>query len=136
MANKKIDEIEGIGPAFAAQLQRIDIKTTDELLEQGRTSNGRRDIAERTEIAEKKILQWVNMADLFRIKGVGAEYAELMEAAGVDTVKELKHRNAENLTKKMTEVNAEKKLTRQVPSTKMVVQWIDEAKIMPAGVEY
>lgn len=136
MANKKIDEIEGIGPAFAAQLQRIDIKTTDELLAQGRTSKGRKDIAERTEIAEKKVLKWVNMADLFRIKGVGAEYAELMEAAGVDTVKELKHRNAENLTEKMVEINAAKKLTRQVPSAKMVVQWIDEAKTMPAGVEH
>ena len=136
MASKRIDEIEGIGPVSAARLRDIEIKTTDELLAQGRTPAGRKQIAAQTEIPEKKVLRWVNMADLFRIKGVGAEYAELMEAAGVDTVKELKNRNAENLAEKMVEINAAKKLTRQVPSPKMVVQWVEEAKTMPAGVEY
>jgi len=136
MANKRIDEIEGIGPAYAEKLQNAAINTTDELLDKGRTPAGRKAIADATEISAKQILRWVNMADLFRIKGVGGEFAELMEASGVDTVKELKHRNAENLAEKMVEINAAKKLTRQVPSASTVTKWIEEAKTMPAGVEY
>jgi predicted flap endonuclease-1-like 5' DNA nuclease len=126
MAN--VHEIEGIGPVFAEKLSAANVKTTDALLKQGGTKAGREKIADATGISETHILRWVNMADLFRIKGVGEEYSDLLEAAGVDTVKELATRRPDNLHAKMEEVNAETKLVRQLPSLAKVEAWVAEAK--------
>lgn len=123
----KIDEIEGIGPVFAEKLSAAGIGSTDELLERCGAAKGRDAVAEATGLSAKQLLKWANMADLMRISGVGEEYSELLEAAGVDTVKELKHRNADNLAEKMQEVNEAKKLTRQVPSSGQVAKWIEQA---------
>lgn len=124
----KVEEIEGVGPAYAEKLAAAGIKSVEDLLEQCGTRKGREKVAEATGISEKLILKWTNHADLMRIKGVGPEYAELLEAAGVDTVKELKHRNAENLAAKMKEVSEAKKITRQSPSVSQVADWIEQAK--------
>lgn len=132
----KIVDIEGIGPVFAEKLGGAGIKTTEGLLEAGATKKGRKDLADATGIDEKKILRWVNMADLFRVKGVGEQYTDLLEAAGVDTVKELATRRADNLTAKMAEVNAEKNLVRQLPSETTVQGWIDFAKGLEPAVTY
>ena len=136
MANKKIDEIEGIGAAYAGKLAADGIGDTDSLLEKGCTKKGRAAIAEKCGISEKLVLKWVNMADLFRIKGVGSEYAELLECGGVDTVKELATRNAENLAAKLAEVNADKSLTRRVPSQSVVEEWVSQAKALPGKVTH
>ncbi len=136
MANYKIEEIEGIGPAFGAKLKEAGVTTTDKYYDACRTKANRKALAQETGIDESKILKWANMADLFRVKGIGAQYAELLEASGVDTVKELAQRNAENLTAKMAEVNAEKKLVRVVPALKSVQGWIGQAKELPRGLEY
>ena len=112
----KIIDIEGIGPAYAEKLTAVGITTVEALLEKGAHKKDRTSIAETAGISEKLILRWVNCADLFRIKGIGSEYADLLEAAGVDTVMELAQRNAANLTQKMKEVNEEKKLVRQTQS--------------------
>jgi predicted flap endonuclease-1-like 5' DNA nuclease len=136
VANKKIDSIEGIGPVFAEKLRKAGINDTDTLLERCCEPTGRKQTAEDTGIDRSRILKWTNMADLFRITGVGPEYAELLEAAGVDTVKELRHRKAENLAEKMSEVNAEKKLTRRVPDASAVQKWVDEAKDLPPVVTH
>jgi predicted flap endonuclease-1-like 5' DNA nuclease len=124
----KIDEIEGIGPAYAGKLATAKIGTTDDLLKLCCDAKGRKTTAETTGISEGQLLKWANMADLMRVSGVGSEYSELLEAAGVDTVKELRNRNAENLAAKMAEVNETRKLTRNVPSEKVVSGWIDQAK--------
>ncbi|GGE95404.1 DUF4332 domain-containing protein [Stappia taiwanensis] len=131
-----IIEIEGIGPVYAEKLTAVGIKTTDDYLERAKDPKGRKALAEETGIDDKRILKWANMADLMRISGVGEEYSELLEAAGVDTVKELKHRNAENLAAKMKEVNEEKKLVRLVPSEKNVVKWVEQAKDLPPMMTY
>jgi predicted flap endonuclease-1-like 5' DNA nuclease len=132
----KIQEIEGIGPVFAEKLAAAGIKTVEKLLEVGASKKGRQTLAETTGIDEKKILKWVNMADLFRIKGVGEEYSELLEAAGVDTVKELRNRRPDNLHAKMLEVNAEQKLVRQMPSLSQVESWVEHAKTLDPMVTY
>jgi predicted flap endonuclease-1-like 5' DNA nuclease len=132
----KIETVEGIGPAFAKKLRGIGIKTTDGLLKQGATKKGRAEIAEKTGLSEANILEWVNLCDLMRIKGVGEEYSDLLEEAGVDTVKELRNRNASNLHAKMLEVNAEKKLVRQAPALTAVENWIGQAKELPPVVKY
>ena len=132
----KIVEIEGIGPVFAEKLGKVGVTTTDNLLEAGATRTGRKKLAESSGIDESKILNWVNKADLFRIKGIGTQFSELLEAAGVDTVKELKNRNAENLHAKLVEVQAEKKLTRAVPALSQVAGFIDQAKSLPPIVTY
>jgi predicted flap endonuclease-1-like 5' DNA nuclease len=124
----KIEEIEGIGPKYGAMLAEAGITTTDKLLKLCCDATGRRNVANDTELTEKQLLKWANMADLMRISGVGSEFSELLEAAGVDTVKELRNRNAENLTAKMEEVNAQKKLTRATPSLSAVEKWIEQAK--------
>lgn len=124
----KIEEIEGIGPAYAEKLAAADIKTTDDLLKLCCDAKGRKSTAGTTGVSEGQLLKWANMADLMRISGVGSEYSELLEAAGVDTVKELRNRNAENLAAKMAEVNETKKLTRTVPSEKVVAGWVDQAR--------
>lgn len=132
----KLSFVEGIGPAYEEKLNALGIKTTEKFFEVAATKKGRKDLAERSGISEKLILEWTNMIDLYRIKGVGSEYADLLEAAGVDTVVELAGRRADNLLKKMEEVNAEKKLVRLLPSLKMVEGWIAQAKELPRGVEY
>ena len=124
----KIEEIEGIGPTYGKKLADANIKTTEQLLKLCCDAKGRKATAEATELSEAQLLKWANMADLMRISGVGAEYSELLEAAGVDTVKELRNRNAANLAAKMAEVNTTKKLTRVVPSEKVVSGWVEQAK--------
>lgn len=136
MANYKIEEIEGIGPALGEKLRNAGITNTDKLLAGSKSKKQRKELAEASGISEKQILKFANMADLFRISGVGQEYAELLEATGVDTVPELAQRNAENLTVKMEEVNEAKKLTRRTPSLKEVEKWIAEAKTLPRALEY
>ncbi len=132
----RIDEIEGIGPAFAAKLVGAGIRNTDALLKTCGNARGRKDVAGRTGLSEKQLLKWANMADLMRISGVGEEYSELLEAAGVDTVKELKMRKADNLAAKMAEVNAQRKLTRSVPSAKTVAKWVEQAKTLPPAISH
>lgn len=131
-----IAEIEGIGPAYAKKLQAAGIRTTDAYLDRAKDPKGRKALAEETGIDDKRILKWANMADLMRIKGVGEEYSELLEAAGVDTVKELRNRNAENLAGKMREVNETKKLVRQVPADSAVADWVEQAKKLPPMMTY
>lgn len=131
-----IAEIEGIGPAYAKKLQAAGIRTTDAYLDRAKDPKGRKALAEETGIDDKRILKWANMADLMRIKGVGEEYSELLEAAGVDTVKELRNRNAENLAQKMREVNETKKLVRQVPAGSAVADWVEQAKSLPPMMSY
>ena len=132
----KILDIEGIGPTYAQKLTAEGITTTDALLEVGATSKGREELSEKTGIAESLILEWVNLADLFRIKGVGEEYSDLLEEAGVDTVVELSRRNAENLHAKILEVNEAKQLVRRPPALSVVQNWIEQAKTLPRKVEY
>jgi predicted flap endonuclease-1-like 5' DNA nuclease len=132
----KIEEIEGIGPAYAAKLGTAGIGTTADLLKLCCDPRGRKATAEKTGLRESQLLKWANMADLMRISGVGEEYSELLEAAGVDTVKELRNRNAENLAAKMAEVNASKKLTRTVPSEKTVAGWVEQARSLDPLITY
>lgn len=132
----KIDEIEGIGPALSEKLSGAGISTTDSLLEQCCTPDGRRSIEEATGISQAQILKFVNHADLMRVKGIGGEYSELLECAGVDTVPELAQRNAANLAAKLAEINEEKKLVRAVPSESQVENWVAQAKDLPRTVEH
>lgn len=125
--NYKIQEIEGIGPAYAQKLSEAGIETTGAMLKLCCHKKGRKETADKTGLSETQLLRWANLADLMRVSGIGAEYSELLEAAGVDTVKELRTRNAENLSGKMAEVNSQKKLTRTVPSVKMVAKWVSQA---------
>ena len=131
-----IESIEGIGPKYADMLKGAGIANTGQLLTAGAEPLGRKVLAERAGINESLILKWVNMSDLFRIKGVAGQYAELLEAAGVDTVKELRNRNAENLAEKMQEVNRAKRVVRQVPSAKVVAGWIEQAKTLAPAISY
>ncbi|MBN2615572.1 MAG: DUF4332 domain-containing protein [Bacteroidales bacterium] len=133
---KKITEIEGIGPVFAEKLGQAGITTVEGLLDAGASKTGRKKIAADSGIDESKILDWVNMADLFRIKGVASQFAELLKASGVDTVKELRNRNAENLHAKLVEVQNEKKITHAVPALKQVSDFIDQAKALDPIVTY
>ncbi len=126
----RISEIEGIGPKYTAKLSEAGLTTTDKLLEACASAKGRKQTAGTTGFSESQLLKWANMADLMRIKGVGEEYSELLEAAGVDTVKELRNRKPENLAAKMVEVNEAKKLVRQVPSASQVTSWVDQAKAL------
>jgi predicted flap endonuclease-1-like 5' DNA nuclease len=123
----KIDEIEGVGPAYAAKLEPAGIKTTDDLLKLCCDAGGRKAVAEKTGLSTTLLLKWANLADLMRISGIGSEYSELLEAAGVDTVKELRNRRADNLAAQMAEVNTRRKLVRVVPSEKVVSGWIEQA---------
>ena len=135
MAYKVID-IEGVGEVYAEKLTKIGLVKVSEFLEACATPKARADLATLTGISEKLILRWTNHADLFRIKGVGPQFAELLEAAGVDTVKELRHRVPENLQPKLEEVNAEKHLVRRVASLKEVVKMVQQAKELPPIVTY
>jgi len=131
-----ISEIEGIGPVYAEKLNSIDIFTTSDLLESGATPRGRKELADKTEISPALILEWVNLSDLFRIRGIGEEYSDLLEEVGVDTVAELSRRNAANLHDKILEVNEAKKLVRRPPSLTSIENWIREAKDLPRIIEY
>jgi predicted flap endonuclease-1-like 5' DNA nuclease len=131
-----LKDIEGIGSAYAAKLNGAGLASTDALLKAGATAKGRADLAASTGISEKLILGWVNKADLFRVKGVGEEYSDLLEAAGVDTVVELAQRKAENLQAKMAAVNEERKLVRRVPTLAEVTAWVAHAKTLPRVVSY
>ena len=132
----KIIDVEGIGPTYAKKLVEAGVATTDDLLEVAGTKDGRTTLAEKTGISEKNILEWVNLSDLMRIKGVGEEYSDLLEEAGVDTVVELARRNADNLCAKMIEVNEIKKLVRRPPTLENVKSWVEQAKALPRKVEY
>ena len=128
--------VEGIGDAFAAKLNNAGISSAEALLEQGKTPAGRKEIAEKSGVSDSLILEWVNHVDLFRIKGVGAEYGDLLEAAGVDTVPELAQRKPENLLEKMTAVNGEKHLVRRLPVLSQVKAWVEQAKKLPRVITY
>jgi predicted flap endonuclease-1-like 5' DNA nuclease len=132
----KIDTIEGIGPALSEKLERAGIKSCEKLLESGGTKKGREDLSEKTGISEAQLLKFVNHADLMRIKGIGGEYSELLECAGVDSVPELGQRKAANLAAKIEAINEEKKLVRSVPTEKTVQGWIDQAKGLPKAVHH
>jgi predicted flap endonuclease-1-like 5' DNA nuclease len=132
----KLTEIEGVGEVYASKLQAAGIATVEALLEAGAAPKGRQALEETTGIGHKLILEWVNLADLMRVKGVGEEYADLLEEAGVDTVKELRNRNPENLYKALVATNEEKKLVRHLPGLEQVKKWVEEAKALPPKVTY
>jgi predicted flap endonuclease-1-like 5' DNA nuclease len=131
-----VSDIKGVGPTYAKKLRDEGIKTTDDLLEAGATKKGRKELAEKTGIAERSILEWVNKADLFRIQGIGEEYSDLLEAAGVDTVVELSRRNPENLHATLMGINEVKSLVKRAPTLSSVEDWVDQAKSLPRKVEY
>lgn len=132
----KIIDIEGIGNVNAKKLVEAGINTVDDLLQKAKNPAGRKTLEETTGISGKSILKWTNHADLMRINGVGPQFSELLEAAGVDTVKELKHRIAENLQQKLEEINNKRNLVNRVPSVSEVQKMIDQAKELPAIMEY
>lgn len=132
----RLEEIEGIGPSYAAKLAEHGLQTTDHLLEQGGTAAGREALAAKSGISGKLLLEWVNHADLCRIDGVGGEYADLLEAAGVDTIVELGTRDASNLAATLARVNEEKKLVRRAPTESEVARWVEQAKGLPRAVHH
>ncbi len=132
----KLASIEGIGPVYEEKLNAAGVRSIEKLLEIGKTPKGRAQLAEDSGISPKLLLEWINHADLFRIKGVAEEYSDLLEEAGVDTVPELAQRNAENLYAKLVEVNAAKKLVRRLPPKVLVEDWVAQAKTLPRIIEY
>jgi predicted flap endonuclease-1-like 5' DNA nuclease len=132
----KIEDIEGVGPTFAAKLQGAGVKSVEALLTAGCSPESRQDLAKKSGIDETLILKWVNRADLARIKGIGSELSDILEAAGVDTVVELARRNPQNLMDKMTEVNEAKHLVRRLPALSQVEEWVKQAKELPRAVTY
>lgn len=134
--NYPITDIEGVAPAVAERLKKLRIRTTARLLEVAKSPRGRKTLAEKTGIEASRILKWANMADMMRIKGVGEEYSELLEAAGVDTVRELKYRNPKKLAETMAKTNKERKLVQLLPSEKAITRWIAEAKALPMKITY
>jgi predicted flap endonuclease-1-like 5' DNA nuclease len=131
-----IIDVEGIGPAYAGQLESVGVKTTDDLLARGAGPKGRDELEAATGIGHALILKWVNRVDLYRINGVGSEYSDLLEVAGVDTVPELAQRNAANLTKTLAEAAAARNLVRRLPTEDVVAGWIEQAKKLPRVVQY
>jgi predicted flap endonuclease-1-like 5' DNA nuclease len=134
MANLK--DIEGVGVVYAERLRGAGVGTTNALLKQGATPQGRKEIADKTGISDSLILEWVNHVDLFRVRGVQEEYADLLEEGGVDTVPELAQRNAENLYQRLVEVNREKRLVRRLPARADVASWIKQARQLPRVITY
>ena len=132
----KLIKIEGIGGAYEKKLNAAGLFSLQDLLEKGATPKGRKEIADKTGIGDALILEWANRADLFLIKGIGEEYGDLLEAAGVDTVPELAQRKAENLYQKIVEVNEAKKLVRKLPAVSQIKTWIDQAKKLPRLLTY
>jgi predicted flap endonuclease-1-like 5' DNA nuclease len=131
-----IIDVEGIGPTYAAQLEAVGVKTVDDLLERGASARGREELEEKSGISHALILKWVNRVDLYRINGVGSEYSDLLEVAGVDTVPELAQRNPANLTETLAEANAARSLVRKLPTVDQVTDWVDQAKALPRVVTF
>ena len=131
-----ITAIEGIGDAYAAKLRQAGIRTTEALLEKGATVKGRKELAEATGFSEKLILEWVNRADLFRVPGIGPQFSDLLESAGVDTVRELAVRKAKTLLETLTKVNEEKNKVNRLPTLNAVEDWIKSAKGLPKKIQY
>lgn len=131
-----VQKIEGIGPSYGAKLAKAGIRTTERLLKLGASKRGRGELAEVTGISEDLILEWVNLADLFRIKGIGEEYSDLLEEAGVDSVKELRNRRPDHLHAALLETNAQKRLVRRPPTPSMVAGWIEQAKKLPPVITH
>jgi len=129
-------DIEGVGEIYSQKLHEAGIATTEALLEQGATPHGRKELADKTGISERLILKWVNRADLFRVKGIGEQYSDLLAAAGVETVLELAQRRADHLHQKMVETNEAKKLVRVVPGPEQVAEWVQQAHKLPRVVSY
>jgi predicted flap endonuclease-1-like 5' DNA nuclease len=132
----KIADFEGIGPALAEKLQEAGVRSAATLLKRGGDSKGGKELASTVNIDESRILEWVNHADLFRVRGVGSEYADLLEAAGVDTVPELRQRNADSLYQTLVRTNEAKKLVRKLPTADQVAEWVKQAKSLPRVIEY
>lgn len=131
-----IDTIDGMKKAEARILRKSGVRTTEKLLKRGGSRGGRRELAADTGLSERQILDWVNRADLMRVKGVGEEYSDLLEAAGVDTCKELRNRNPQSLLVRMTQINSKKRLVRRLPTEVMVKRWVDHAKKLPPAVSH
>ena len=136
MANRKIDDVEGIGPVISEKLNSAGVSDTDSLLVCAKTPAQRKALADKSGLTAAQILKFANMADLYRVKGIGSEYADLLEAAGVDTVPELARRRADNLTAAMLELNTKRALVRRVPTESEVTKWIEQAKDLPRLLEY
>lgn len=136
MSNRAIEDLEGIGKVIGGKLRAVKVKDTAGLLAAAKTPRKRKSLAERSGLSERRILKFANMADLYRIEGIGSEFSELLEKAGVDTVPELAQRNAAQLARKLASVNRVSKLTRRVPSEKDVGKWIKQAKTLPRMLEY
>jgi predicted flap endonuclease-1-like 5' DNA nuclease len=132
----KLVNVEGIGETYAQKLKDAGVRSVEDFLKKGSSPAGRKEIAETTGISDKLILEWINHCDLFRIKGVGEEYSDLLEEAGVDTVPELAQRNAANLFAKMVETNKAKKLVRKMPVESQVADWVEQAKRLPRVITY
>jgi hypothetical protein len=131
-----ITDINGIDEDVADILKAVGIRTTEKLLEAAKSPKGRKELSAKTDISEKQLLCWANMADRMRVKGLGKEYAELLQLAGVDTVRELKYRNPEKLAKAMKAANVKRKLVRLLPSDKAVSRWIEHARKLPPKITY
>ena len=131
-----VNQIDGIGAEETTALKRVGIRTTEGLLEAAKSPKGRKELAARTQIDEKRLLKWANAADRMRIKGIGDGYSELMQAAGVDTIRELRFRNAKRLTEAMARANERRRLVQFLPSEKSVQRWIDHAKKLPSKITY
>jgi len=132
----KLVDIEGIGEVYAGKLEEAGVRSAEDLLKKGATPKGRKELAEKSGVSEKLVLEWVNHMDLFRIKGVASEYSDLLEEAGVDTVPELAQRNGANLFQKLVEVNDAKKLVRKLPVQSQVEDWIEQAKKLDRVIQY
>jgi len=131
-----ISELDGLGPGFAIKMRKAGIRTTEKLLETAKSLKGRQMLAEKTEIDQKQLLCVANLIDRMRIKGVGPEYAELLKAAGVNTIRELRYRNPARLAEAMAQANLDRKLVRVLPSQHTVERWIDQAKKLPVKISY
>ncbi len=136
MSSYPIEAIEGIGKVYGQKLAKVGVRTTKALLDRAATPKGRKNLSDQSGIDDGRILKFANLADLMRVKGVAIQYSELLEAAGVDTVKELRTRRADNLQAKMAEINAKKKLVRSVPSLSAVTKWVAEAKALKPILKY
>jgi len=136
--SQKVADIKGIGVERGAKLAELGVGTLGKLLEQGRTKKGRKELAAQLGDlgSPHLVLEWVNRADLFRIKGISSQYSDLLEKAGIDTVKELAQRNAANLHAKLAEINNAKGLVKRLPTLSDVQKWVAQAKDLPRGVEY
>jgi len=132
----KIEDLEGVGPVYGAKLREANVQTTDDLLASAGPAAGRRALAEATGISADLLLRWTNHADLYRISGIGSEYADLLEASGVDSCPELAHRNAANLATTMAEANAARQIVRRLPTEEMVADWIAQAAKLPKAVTH